>query len=251
MPATAASLLDVDPSLARVLGPRQAATTGRRRLLEVVQPPPGDWTPVATSFAVLDGLLLRAAGGDELPDVFGPGDIIGGQPRAATWTAGPHARLAVTGPVFVSLVRPWPEVERRLAARLVRQDASRAALRAAAAAEDPEERVLAVLWALIARWGRPAHDGMVLVPELDLHGLARVTGLERAELAHVLRSQTVRLAGGRWWMPARSSHRDGLLRRRDELRVRLARQLSAARVSQRHALTMLDRFAERPGDSPH
>jgi hypothetical protein len=245
-PAIEASLLDVDPSLAHVIGARLAITKGRLPLLEVIAPAQGDWTPAGSRFAVLHGLLLCGDPGSEAAGAFGPGDLIGaGALAAGPWTAGPRVSLAVIDDAFAALVRPWPQVEARMTARAGRQAASRAALRSAAAVTNPEERLLAVLWTLVARWGEQAHEGFTLRVGLDSDALARLTGLAPALLEQALESlATDRMLSATddgWLLSNRPRHADALRRRRDELRHRLAEQLAVARATQQNALAIFER----------
>jgi CRP-like cAMP-binding protein len=245
--AREASLLDIDPTLAHVLGARVAVTTGRLPRLEVVAPAPGAWTPRASRFAVLDGLLLCGDPGGEISGAFGPGDLIGAcDLEAGTWTAGPHVRLAVIDESFTTLIRPWPQVEARMAARAARQEAARTALRAAARLTNPEERLLAVLWSLVARWGEQAQKGFSLRIGLDAAALTRLTGLGPELLERTLRAldgeQVIRTTQDAWLLTCGAGHADTLRRRRDELRHRVAEQLAFARTAQRDALAVFERI---------
>ena len=229
-----ASLLDLDPTLATVIGIGHPAIT--RPVFTVTAPSSGKWMPDGARFAVLDGLLQRD---DE--DLFGPGDLLG----TGAWTAGDGVRLAVIGEAFDALVREWPQLQARVAARAARQDAWRGALRAAAAVSDPQERVLAVLWTLAARWGRLSGGGIALVPVLGLVPLGRLVSLSRPQLDAALRDlDAQRQPGGRWVLGRRSRHAGGMLRLRDDLRVRLAEQLSASRGAQRETLAVFGRLNE-------
>jgi hypothetical protein len=247
--AREASLLDIDPTLAHVLGARVAVTTGRLPLLEVVAPAPGSWTPRTSRFAVLDGLLLCGDPGGEISGAFGPGDLIGtGDLAAGRWTAGPRVRLAVIDESFTTLIRPWPQVEARMAARAARQEAARTALRAAARLTNPQERLLAVVWSLVARWGEQSQKGFRLRIGLDAAALTRLTGLGPELLERTLRAlegeQVMRTTGDAWLLTRGAGHADAdtLRRRRDELRHRVAEQLAFARTAQQDALAVFERI---------
>ena len=77
----AASLLEVDPALPRVIGWRAAAELGQEPILPVLSVPSGPWQPPdrealgdeTVALVVLDGLLVA----DTAPDiVLGPGDVV-------------------------------------------------------------------------------------------------------------------------------------------------------------------------------
>ncbi|HET6550158.1 MAG TPA: hypothetical protein VFG79_16970 [Solirubrobacter sp.] len=232
----AATLLDADPGLSRALGPRTAAEVARNPVLPVLAVPAGLWTPPdraalgpgTVALAVVDGLLKGGAGGP----VMGPGDVIepwdGGDWRVCT-----PARLAVIGVRFLEAVRPWPGAAARLLAR-VRTGAVRGHPRDG----DVDERVLALLWAIAARWGTLDGAAVALPRGLDTPALAALLDLPEAETAAAVGvlttagSVTARV-GHAWRVvadsdaPAQSGHSRA---RRDELRARGAQQLALARA---------------------
>src|ERR1700753_265807 len=113
----AASLLDVDPFLSRVLGMRATATLGQDPVLPVLALDRGRWMPPERGpdvawFAILDGLLLRESG-PGVPAVLGPSDLVD------PWASGPWSvelpvRLAVLGHEFAHALGPWPAAQERV-----------------------------------------------------------------------------------------------------------------------------------------
>ena len=114
----AASLLEADPWLGRMLGRRDAAAVGHRAILPVLSVEDGPWAPPepaslgtgTVALAVLDGLLVTAD-----RELTGPGDVI--EPWGAPWIACTPVRLAVIGRSYLEALRPWPAVADRVRAR--------------------------------------------------------------------------------------------------------------------------------------
>jgi hypothetical protein len=229
----AASLREADPRLAAALAAGGATALADAPLLPVLtlaagrwEPPePGTLGPWTARLIVLAGWLWHAGG-----DVFGPGDGLDPwDDGAGAWYACTAARLAVIGAAFAAALEAARDVA---GAGATPQGHT---LRVAeSSGEAPQERLLALLWRLAARWGRSGSDGTALPPELDaaaLAGLLDVPG-EQAELAlaALLADGAVHPAGdGGWQLPA-PPQGAGLRGRRDELRARLAAQLALARA---------------------
>lgn len=249
----AASLLDVDPALSPVLGARAAAAIGHRPVLPVLTIGAGPWAPPAraplgagtVALVVLGGLLLREtahAGGAHTTALVGPGDLVDPWRTVARWTACTPVRMAVIGRSFMEAMRPWPRISARLLERESRQEARHAALAAAAALPGAEDRLLAILWHLAARWGLPAAGGVVLPLPLDLPTLGRLAAVPDSEMSatvNALRGRGAALGrrDGTWMLP--TAQRTGpwkgrlgeadLAARRHDLRSQVAQQLARAR----------------------
>jgi hypothetical protein len=212
MLAERASLVDIDPSIALAIGVRDAVR------LPLVTVDARERLPGAGHLVVAAGHLLRRGA------LFGPGDRVdardAGVPAAGT-------RLAVVdGPRLD---------DARLAERAARQASRRDAMRAAVAGAQPRDALLAVLWWVAERWGRPVARGIALELALDRDVLAALTALEPEPLERLVRvlelEGSVECAAGAWWVI-----RDEGRTRRDALRLRVIRQHAAARASQRDFL---------------
>jgi hypothetical protein len=233
----AASLMEVDPSLSHVLGPRAAAGLGRERVLPVIDLPAGPWAPPerdalgagVVALAVLQGLLTAGTAGC----VIGPGDLIRPWDRGVTWTACTPARLALIGARFVDALVPWPGASAKVI------DRSEPARPAIAEAGSLDARLLDMLWQVASRWGVPHQEGIGLPHAL---GAGAVAGLlqvseRRAEAAVALlsaRGAMRRGDGSGWLLPMappgpRTGHSQ---QRRDDLRSRHAQQGAIAREMQ-------------------
>jgi hypothetical protein len=227
----AASLLEIDPRLASLLGPFEAAAVGHRPVARVVAVEPGPWTPPSRAelgegtlaLVVLDGLLLGDAPARVLA---GPRDRIEPWRAETRWTACTAVHAAVIGEPFVQTVRAWPSVMARLLAGAVRLVPARASTGPA------EERLLALLWHLAAHWGRRELEGIVLPLALETGALGLLTELPEADTAAALaalrrRSAASPLDGGGWLLPPGVP-----AARRDALRTRVTEQLAVARQVQ-------------------
>src|SRR3954452_20396383 len=104
-PGHTASLLEVEPRLARLVGAGQARAIGHRLILPVLTVTVGAWSPPAAedlepgtvAFAVLEGFLL---GVDGAKVVVGPGDRLAPWSEELQWTACTDVRLAMLGRTF-------------------------------------------------------------------------------------------------------------------------------------------------------
>jgi len=232
----AASLLEVDPALARVIGWRAAAELGREPILPVLSVPAGPWLPPdrealddeTVALVVLDGLLVGDVARD---DVLGPGDVIVPWDPDAQWRACTPLRLAVLGTRFSIALQAWPEA----AARIL----TRAPARSAPAARGTvQERLLVLLWRIAARWGTTHGDAVALPQALDVSAVSALLALSAADVTIAVDEAEsdgtlVRRDGPGWLLHAGqpTSVASGHSRaRRDQLRARGAEQLALARA---------------------
>lgn len=232
----AASLLDVDPALPRVIGWRAATELGQEPILPVLSVPSGPWLPpdrdalgdATLALVVLDGLLVA----DTAPDrVLGPGDVVFPWDPAVRWTACTPLRLAVLGTRFSVALAAWPAAAARL---LARASAGSAPAAQGAAAE----RVLALLWRIAARWGTTHGDAVALPRALDVRAVSALLTLSEADVTLAMSEATSdgtleRRDGPGWLLRAgETTHvTSGHSReRRDQLRARGAEQLALARA---------------------
>lgn len=228
MPAVAdraASLLDVDPSLAVTLGMRRAAHIGLSPVLPVIALPAGSWTPPAPellgagtrALVVLSGLLACVRG-----RLAGPGDVVTPWDAADDWTACTPVRLAVIGEPYRTALHEWPDATRHLLERVVASEPWRRY-------EPVDERVPALLWHLAARWGEPHPRGVRLPASVDAWAVAQICRLGGEEtVAALARAEGLDREDPRGWVlreppsPSRST----------ELRARMAEALAGSRAVQ-------------------
>jgi hypothetical protein len=245
----AASLLEVEPSLACAVGARAVAEIGHEPILPVLTVPAGPWEPPdraalgagIVAVVVLEGLL--AAGTPAC--VVGPGDVLEPWDRQVKWVACTSVRLALVGTRFMEAVQAWPDVAAHLLARA--HNAS-----SAPPAEGPiDERILDLLWQIAARWGTAHGDSVALPRAVDAGAMGGLLQLSerRVEATVALfaaRGTLVRRDGPGWLMPAATAApRSGHSRqRRDQLRARLTQQLALAREL-RHDHAALNQQVQR------
>jgi hypothetical protein len=232
----AASLLEVDPELPRVIGWRAAAELGEEPILPVLSVPSGPWLPPdrealgdeTLALVVLDGLLVAEPAPDR---VLGPGDVIVPWEPGVRWTACTPLRLAVLGTRFSVALRAWPAAAARLLARA-------SAGWAPSAPGTAAERVLSLLWRIAARWGTTHGDAVALPRALDVRAVSALLALSEADVTKavgeaVSHGTLVPRDGPGWLLRAgeTASVASGHSRaRRDHLRARGAEQLALART---------------------
>jgi hypothetical protein len=201
-----ASLLDLDPDLASLLGRERSDSLGRQLLMTVVRVPAGTWRPPAggfppgtVAFGVLDGLLLREAGSRARASLSGPGDLL--EPWSAApdvrWTALRPLRLAVLGRPLMAALSSSPDVLVRLLARALRQESRR--LGAAQDAGSGRDRARAVAPARRAADRGPAR-GLEATREAVTAAFARASdayGAAIASTAEVAQSSAATAAARR------------------------------------------------------
>jgi len=232
-----ASLLEADPTLARTLGPRDAAERGHALILPVLSVPAGPWEPPdravlgagTVALVVLDGLLAA----DAPPAMLGPGDVLEPWDSRASWTACTPLRLVLIGSRFIHAVEADPGAAARLLAR------ARARPAQAAGGGGVDERVLAALWRIAGRWGLPDGEAVALPHAVDVRALAALLRLGEPDVAGavallVVQGTVVKRPGRGWSVHAGSATPVpfGYSReRRDDLRARGAQQLAIARLA--------------------
>src|SRR4051794_26344337 len=192
-------LLVAEPELGAGIPAADRATARRIVIAPTLDVPTGPWDGAAGDGAfaavVLDGLLTRECGlaGRCSPHLVAAGDVIplgdpgpGADVGALRWRAATDAQLAVLDRRFVAAVARWPW----LVADIVRRTAcwaDRAAvLQAISQLPRVEDRLLALLWHLVDRWGRVAGDGVVLPLKLSHAALGTLVGARRPTVSLAL-----------------------------------------------------------------
>lgn len=182
-----APLLDLDPGLAGDLTPALREQVRGWLVVRVLTLPRGPWPgsadrePGLMGFLVLDGVLTRnvSLGRIAYPELLGRGDLLRPWQTEASNRLGPvqvswqvlePARVAVLDKRFAGIVGRWPEVVDELLGRALNRARELDLHMAIAQLPLLELRLLALLWHLADRWGRPVDDGM-LVPIRLTHSL--------------------------------------------------------------------------------
>jgi hypothetical protein len=253
-----ASLLATDPELRHLLGSRDAAMFGHRRVLPVLALAAGEWSPPAAAtlgegtvaLVVLTGAMLRRprAGPARL---LGPWDMIDPWTHPATWSACSPVRAAVIGAAFAQATAPWPQA---MPYMLGRAAGDPDGLRVDhGAADSPRERLTELLWRLALRWGA-AEDEVVSLPlALTPAALAELTGLPEPEATSGLRALerarvAIRCGDGTWLLhTAGEPPEDARAAMRDELRARAAIGLAQARATRALSAELLEEAAQHLG----
>jgi hypothetical protein len=192
-----ASLLDLDPELAALLGREGAERLGHSALMAVLRLPAGQVDPSdvgrpphgTVALGVLEGLLLRETSEPGGAAISGPGDLV--EPwdmrPELRWTACSPLRMAVLDRPLLSALQPWPELLARLLGHALAQESRRLE---ALAITGRRERGL-----------RPAEPGG---RERDEDREAMIAAFARATHAHVNAVMTCRAVAGRLAASART-----------------------------------------------
>ena len=218
--ARALSLLDGDERLAAVVPAPERAAARRMLAGPVLDVSPGPATALESigayeqvwDFYVAAGVLVRelCVSRGALPELFGPGDLLG-PPAEVTSTlpvresicAVEPTRLVVLGTRAATAFAEWPallvEIERRRAAQRVRTST----LAAIAQLPNVELRLLAVLRHLADSWGRVSPDGTVIPFPLTHETMGRFVAARRPTVSLALQKLTDmglarRVEGGAW-----------------------------------------------------
>lgn len=204
-----APLLDLDPSLGQALSPALRTQVRPWLVVRVCALPRGPWPGALESrdgmmgLLVLDGVLARnvSLGRIAYPELLGPGDLLrpwapDGNGRLlrieVDWQIIEPCRVALLDRRFAGLVGRWPELVNELLGRALSRARELDFNMAIAQLPLLELRLLALLWHLAERWGRPTGDG-VLVPVRLTHSLlgALVMG-RRPSVSTALRELAMR-----------------------------------------------------------
>jgi CRP/FNR family transcriptional regulator, cyclic AMP receptor protein len=190
-----APLLDLDPGLAEDLTPALREQVRGWLVVRVLSLPRGPWPssvdrePGLMGFLVLDGVLTRnvSLGKIAYPELLGRGDLLrpwqadaDGRlgPVQVSWNVIEPCRVAVLDRRFAGIVGRWPEIVDQLLGRALHRALELDFNMAIAQLPLLELRLLALLWHLADRWGRPVPEG-VLVPVRLTHSLLAALVLGR------------------------------------------------------------------------
>ena len=201
---THASLLDLEPDLARDLDADQHHVLRRRTLVPSVSLRPGLFDPHALGaggipprgFLVIHGLVVRYVhiAGGVASDLLGPGDILSIVeaddalvPVRTRWTSCSHARVALIDDEVLDVLERTPAIAGRLLLRAARQVDRLAVLRGVSQLPRVEQRLLALFWLLAERWGRVTAAGVVVPIAVTHETLGRMVGARRPTVSLALK----------------------------------------------------------------
>ena len=199
-----ASLLDLEPDLARDLDAGRHQALRRRTLVPSVSLRPGLFDPHALGtdgippqgFLVIHGLVVRDVhiAGGVASDLLGPGDILSIAeaddvlvPVRTRWTSCSHARVALIDDGALDVLERTPAIAGRLLLRAARQVNRLASLRGVSQLPRVEQRLLALFWLLAERWGRVTAEGVVVPIAVTHETLGRMVGARRPTVSLALK----------------------------------------------------------------
>jgi CRP/FNR family cyclic AMP-dependent transcriptional regulator len=189
-------LLEEDPELAHRVPPDRRETATRELTVEVLNLPPGRWSPAGgeggngdLGLLVLSGLVVRSVGRSTRlgAELLGPGDIVrpwqdteGGVLGFQTsWSVVQPARLARLDAQLTGRLAPYPEIVDCLVGRTLQRARSLAATMAIAQEPTVEARLELLLWQLADRFGRVRPNGVFVPLTLTHSVLARLVAARR------------------------------------------------------------------------
>ena len=196
-------LLLADPEFGQAIAGEQLDAARRAVVVPRVAVAPGPWSPPDRSAfpapvsgaVVLEGALMRnaALGGRLSTQLLGPGDVF--DPWAATgellpcdaaWAGHEASTIAVLDARFALAACRWPSlatvVQRRLSARADRL-ASQVAI---SQLPTVEQRIVALMWHLAERFGRPSSDGVLVSLRLTHQLIGQLVGARRPTVSLAL-----------------------------------------------------------------
>ena len=210
------SLLELDPDVGTGLEARPDGSQPHKVPVRILSLAPGAWTPPperpgsVTALFVARGFLLRRRpiGERTVAQLVGPRDVFdpwvsADLPGAVSWSAATPVRVAVLDHRAFRAVNTVPELAAGLFRRLGENAEHAAALAAVVHLPRAEQRVLALLWRLVERWGRVRPDGYVLDLPLTHVMIGQLIGARRPTVSLALaqlaeEGKLTRLESGGW-----------------------------------------------------
>jgi len=215
-------LLRLDPRLGAFLPPHRIAEAQTALEVRVARLRPGEWDLGRAAgnghsdhlgVLVVDGIVAHdvLVGGTTSTELIGPGDVL--RPwssdappllqRKLRWYVLNDGRVALLDRDFSRRLGAWPEVNAMLMERLSRRAERLATAQAIAKVTRVERRVLAYLWHLAERWGRPTGEGVLVPLTLSHRMLGQIVGARRPTVTAAVRllidsGEVVRRPDGSW-----------------------------------------------------
>jgi CRP-like cAMP-binding protein len=143
-------------------------------------------------------------------DIVAPGVTTGGDlPLHRLFCVADPVRLALLDKTFLAVTQRWPSIAGALLLQVVRQSERVAVHQLISQFPRADDRILALLWHLADRWGRPEPAGIVVPLAMGHEAIARLVGGRRPTVSSALgrladRNVVSRLANGTWLLEPES-----------------------------------------------
>jgi CRP-like cAMP-binding protein len=212
----AVRLLDAEPELAAAIPPAELPVARRSVLVPGLRLAPGPWTPGADlagaiALLVIDGIIVRKGAVLGAPDaaLFGPGDVFDtallDDPSLESHVL-VATQLAVLDGRLILAARRWPQLVSGLTRQLLAGRQNEHRLAVIRSLPRVEERLLALMADLAARWGRVTPAGLVVALPATHELLGRLVGARRPTVSlalAALKDQGLlrHMHDGRWLLP--------------------------------------------------
>jgi CRP/FNR family transcriptional regulator, cyclic AMP receptor protein len=215
-------LLRLDPRLGQLLPQHRLSEAHSALTVRVARLRQGEWDLERAAgngstdhlgVLVLDGIVAHdvVMGSSTSTELLGPGDLLRpwtreAQPllqRTVRWYVLTDSRVALLDREFARQLGAWPEVNAMLMDRLSQRAERLATAQAIAKLTRVERRVLAFLWHLAERWGRPTTGGVLVPLTLSHRMLGQIVGARRPTVTAAVRllvesGEVVRPDDGSW-----------------------------------------------------
>jgi CRP/FNR family transcriptional regulator, cyclic AMP receptor protein len=214
-------VLDEDPGLREVVGPKRIEQARTASLAAVLRRPAGSWAAARDSevaqggfgVLVLDGILVRRVGVDGRfgAELLSAGDLLrpwqhdgeaGALPFELAWRIVTPLRLAALDPAWAARMAPFPEVATELTGRALDRSRRLASLMAIAQQPRLDQRIWLLFWELADRHGKVHRDGVHLHLRLTHEVISHLVAASRpsvsAALSRLARRGILRRHGSEW-----------------------------------------------------
>ena len=217
-------LLQVEPSLGAQLTREEFVEARRLAVAPAVTLPAGDWNARALTRTlgsgcafgcmIAEGIVAHdlVLGGRTATHLLGRGDILVPAVRPSrhlplikVYGVADATRVAVLGDGFAAVVRRWPAIAGAMLGQAERQMERVAVQQLISQLPSADQRIVALLWHLADRWGRPEGDGVVVPLTVCHEAISHLVDGRRPTISAALgrladQDLVTRLANGTWWL---------------------------------------------------
>jgi hypothetical protein len=221
-------LLQVQPSLGAQLTGQELVDARRLAVAPVMTLPAGDWEAgeLARTLGwgrtltcmIADGIVAHelVLGERTATHLLGQGDVLLVAVRASehlpltrVFGLADAVRLAFLDDGFGAVLRRWPTIGEALLEQAMRQMERVAVQQLISQLPRADQRIVALLWHLADRWGRPEGDGVIVPLTADHEAISHLVGGRRPTISAALgrladQDLVTRLANGTWWLATES-----------------------------------------------
>ena len=215
-------LLEVQPRLGAGLSASERPEAWRLVVAPVVTLAPGQWDAgelrrilggcAPFGCMVAEGLIAHdlELSGRAATYLLGRGDILAPSVTASRnlpvhrfFSAADPVRVAMLDKTLLAVTQRWPAIAGALLVEVVRQSERVAVHQLISQIPRADYRILALLWHLADRWGRPEPTGIVVPLAMGHEAIGRLVGSRRPTVSSALgrladRNLVSRLANGTW-----------------------------------------------------